>query len=196
MGKSESYHIWLNTAYQLFAEEGPEALNIKSLAKRCGLPRTNFYYHFENKTEIIDKTIELHFETTTVHLNEELNKRLTSFIPDLYEIVYDFKLGFQFAKQLFKNRENARFNEAHKKGIALSADLIIPKFKDYFKMTQPVEDLKDLYFTLVDTWFSRLNFDEYSVNYLCTLALEIWDSIRPLVENDKETVNLSTPLSK
>ena len=52
MKTSELYNKWIETAYALFAEEGPENLSIKALAKQCGLPLTNFYYYFDNKEEL------------------------------------------------------------------------------------------------------------------------------------------------
>jgi AcrR family transcriptional regulator len=94
MHTTESYQKWLQAAYRLFAEKGPENLSIKALAKQCGLPRTNFYYYFENKKELIDKIIESHFQSTTEIFNIELNKRLKSFIPDLYEVLYDANVTF------------------------------------------------------------------------------------------------------
>jgi AcrR family transcriptional regulator len=186
---SDSYNKWIETAYRFFAEEGPEKLSIKALAKQCHLPRTNFYYYFENKEELIDKIIELHFQSTTEIFNIELGKRLKSFIPDLYEVIYDFKPGMQFSKQLFKNRENSRFDIAYRQSVALSADLIVPKFKEYFKINLPDEAVKSLWFTLTDSWFSRLNFNDFSVDSLCALCYEIMDSILPLIE---QSLNLES----
>lgn len=81
MNNSDSYNKWLETAYVLFAEEGPQNFSIKALAKQCELPRTNFYYYFNNKEELIEKVIELHYKSTTEIFNLELEKRLHSFIP-------------------------------------------------------------------------------------------------------------------
>lgn len=185
----ESFNIWLNTAYQLFAEKGPENLTVKELAKQCKLPRTNFYYYFENKEEIIDKIIELHFTTTTEIFNLELEKRFHIYIPDLYVILYDFKLGLQFTKRLFCNRENPKFNHAYKKGVALSADLIAPKFRTFFNINLPNEEVKALWFTVVDAWYARLNFNEYSVESLIDSCYEIMDAIKPLIENNNKLLN-------
>lgn len=185
MRTSESYTKWLETAYVMFAEVGPQHLSIKSLAEQCDLPRTNFYYHFSNKAELIDKLIELHFQTTAELFNTELEKRLHSLIPDLYIISYDFKLGFQFAKQLFLNREEPAYNEAYKHGIALSSDLIVPKFKEFAKIDLPDESVKSIWFTVTDAWFSRVKFDDYSVDYLCALYYEIMDTLTPLIAKTK-----------
>jgi AcrR family transcriptional regulator len=185
MKTSESYTKWLETAYVMFAEIGPQNLSIKSLAEQCGLPRTNFYYYFANKEELIEKIIDLHFETTAELFNTEVEKRLHSFIPDLYIISYDFKLGFQFAKQLFLNRGKPVYNKAYMHGIALSADLIVPKFKEFTKIDLPYESVKSIWFTVTDAWFSRVKFDEFSVDYLCELYYEIMDTLAPLIEKNK-----------
>ncbi len=184
MDNSNSYNKWLEEAYRFFAEHGPENLTIKALSEQCELPRTNFYYYFENKEDLIDKIIDLHFETTAEIFNEELRKRLHIYIPDLYVIVFDFKLGIQFAKQLFKNRDQPKFNDAHKKGVELSADLIIPKFKDFFKIDLRDENVKSLWFTVIDTWYSRLNFNDYSVDSLIASCYDIMDTIKPLIEKN------------
>lgn len=185
MKNSDSYNRWIEAAYLFFAEEGPQNLSIKALAKQCELPRTNFYYYFENKEELIDKIIELHFKTTTDIFNAELENRLHSFIPDLFLIMYEFKLGVQFTKQLFKYREQIEFNEAYMQTVALSADLIVPKFMIFYKIDLPFEEAKSLWFTLTDTWYSRLDFENYTVDSLCELSCKIMDSIIPLIKKNK-----------
>lgn len=185
MKTKESYTIWLETAYKLFAEKGPENLSVKEVAKLCGLPRTNFYYYFENKDDLLDKIIELHFQSTTEIFNSELSKRLNTFIPDLYEVTYDFKIGMQFAKTLFKHRDIPRYNNAYIKGAELSTDIIIPKFKEHFNIDLPDEQAKQLWFTLNDSWFSRLNFNNYTIEYLCELCYEIMNTVLPLIEQSK-----------
>jgi AcrR family transcriptional regulator len=75
MTNSDSYQKWIKSAYVLFAQEGPDNISVKALAKECGLPRTNFYYYFANKQELIEKLIEFHFNSTTEVFNKELEKR-------------------------------------------------------------------------------------------------------------------------
>lgn len=184
MKNSVSYSRWIEAAYIYFAEEGPKNLSIMALAKQCGLPRTNFYYYFENKEDLIDKVIELHFKSTIDIFNAELENRLHSFMPDLYVIMCEFKLGAQFTQQLFKNREQLKFNEAYKETIALSADLVVPKFMAFHKIDLPFEAGKSLWLTLTDTWYSRINFENFTVDSLCELTYEIMDSIIPLIEKN------------
>lgn len=180
MKSSESYKKWINAAYLLFAEEGPLNLSIATLAKQCELPRTNFYYYFDNKEHLIDEVIELHFTSTVEIFNAEVKRRLHCYIPDMYVILIEFKLGIQFTKQLFTNREEALYNEAYKKSIALSADLIVPKFLEFEKLVLPLEEAKQLWYTLNDTWYSRINCNMFTLDPLCESYEELLNSIRPL----------------
>ena len=59
MKKNNSKSKWIESGYFLFAESGPN-ISIKKLAKIAGLPRTNFYYHFKDKEDLIDSIIQLH----------------------------------------------------------------------------------------------------------------------------------------
>lgn len=186
MRSLESYNKWIEIGYRYFAEQGPQNFSIMALAEQCQLPRTNFYYYFDDKEDLIDKLIELHFKTTAELFNKELNKRFHSYIPDLYVILYDFELGLKFTYQLFKNRELPKYNNAHKKGIALSFELILPKFKTFFKLDLPDETIISLWDTLTDSWYSRLNIDDLSVEAMTALCYEIMDTILPLVDKEGE----------
>lgn len=186
MKTAKSYTIWLETAYILFAEKGPEKFSIKEVAKKCGLPRTNFYYYFDSKDDLLDKVIDLHFQTTVEIFNTALITRLNVFIPDLHKVTFDFKIGIEFTKTLFKHRDIPKYNDAYIKGTTLSVDIIVPKFKEYFGITMSDAEAKKLWFTLTDTWYSRLSFDNYTVEYLCELSNEFMDTILPLIEHPKK----------
>ena len=182
MKKSESYKKWIEVAYLYFATEGPDNISVMELAKQCGLPRTNFYYYFENKEELIENVIQFHFKTTTEIFNNELENRLQTFIPDLYVIVHESKLGMQFTKQLFLHREKSSCNDAYMHGVALSADIIVPKFMEFFKVDLPLEKGKLLWYTLTDAWYARLDFNNYTVESLIELCYEVVDSVTPLLD--------------
>ena len=46
MHKSDKTYIkWFEAAYLLFAEKGPSEINVKAVADKGGLVRSNFYYY-------------------------------------------------------------------------------------------------------------------------------------------------------
>ncbi len=177
MNRLELYDKWITTAYQMFAEKGLEGFNVKNIASRGGLTRSSFYYYFENKDDLIDAVIEYYFDVVIRDINITFQERLVSFLPDFYDIVFEFSEAIQFTKQLFRNKESEPYTHAHKQGIALTAEYIVPEFKAYLKIDLETNEVKELWYTLADAWFSRLDFNDYSVQTLTRNGVDIWNSI-------------------
>ena len=51
--------IWLDAAYDLFVNDGIEAVKIMALAKRLNLTRTGFYWHFKDLSALHAAIIEI-----------------------------------------------------------------------------------------------------------------------------------------
>jgi len=49
---------WLEAAYQMLTESGVDAVKILPLAKRVGLARTGFYWHFKDRDALLDAMIQ------------------------------------------------------------------------------------------------------------------------------------------
>ena len=50
--------MWLNAAYDVLTENGVEAVKVMPLAKKLGLTRTGFYWHFENRAALLEAMIQ------------------------------------------------------------------------------------------------------------------------------------------
>ena len=57
---------WLNSAFDTLFEEGIDQVRIERLAKKLKVTKGSFYWHFKNRTELLDALIE--------HWNEEMTK--------------------------------------------------------------------------------------------------------------------------
>lgn len=51
--------VWLNAAYDLFVSDGIEAVKIMALAKKLGLTRTGFYWHFKDLADLHAAIIDI-----------------------------------------------------------------------------------------------------------------------------------------
>jgi AcrR family transcriptional regulator len=167
---------WIEGAYTHFADVGPEQLNIKRIAEITGLPRTNFYYHFSDTEVLLTKLLNFHNDIAK-KFEEELQQELKVFIPDLYRILHPFKTGFRFHWQLFKYRSDIRFGYIYNSLNSSSAGIILPVFRDYYELTVSDSTLRALWKTLTDSWYSRLDFDDFSPESLAELADNIMQSI-------------------
>ncbi len=52
-----SEEIWLNAAHEVLTESGVEAVKVMPLAKRLGLTRTGFYWHFKDRDALLEAMI-------------------------------------------------------------------------------------------------------------------------------------------
>jgi AcrR family transcriptional regulator len=167
---------WLEGAYQHFADEGPEKLNIKKISEITGLPRTNFYYHFPDTEDLISQLLNLHLDISKQY-EKELRKNLHQFIPDLHRILISFKTGIKFHWQLFKYRNDGRFGYVYNSLNSSSAEFILPSFREYYELTVSDPALEALWRTLTDSWYAQLDFDVFTAESLAGLSDGIMQSI-------------------
>ncbi len=57
----DSEDAWLKAAYEALTENGVEAVKIMPLAKRLGMTRTGFYWHFKDRDALLEAMIR-HWE--------------------------------------------------------------------------------------------------------------------------------------
>ncbi|KUJ77998.1 TetR family transcriptional regulator [Ruegeria marisrubri] len=65
-GVTES--AWLNAAYDLLTESGVEAVKVMTLAKKLGVSRTGFYWHFKDREELLEAMVRRWEEKNTGNL--------------------------------------------------------------------------------------------------------------------------------
>ncbi len=63
-----SEEAWLTAAYEVLTQSGIEAVKIMPLAKRLGLTRTGFYWHFKGRDALLEAMIKRWEEKNTGNL--------------------------------------------------------------------------------------------------------------------------------
>ena len=142
-----------------------------SLSEACGLSRSNFYYHFPDKEYLIDQLLKMHLESSENYKND-LKENLHTFLPDIHKIVVSYKLGIKFHWQLFRNRHTLKYNHIYLTLNNTTGEFIIPKFENYYKLNASAPVVKSLWDTLTDSWYSRIDFDSFTVDTLCAISEE------------------------
>ncbi len=175
--KEKSIDKWLNAAYELFAEVGPEAMNVKALSEACDLPRTNFYYHFVDMDDLIERLLHDHLEREGKKMRLEFEQHFDRFIPDLYDIIANNKQIIRFHWQLFRHRDDFRFNQAFLFWRKKNSEIIIPKIMEYYKLDLPIMLMQSIWDTVNDAWFSQLDFNKFSSAELSKSADETMRSV-------------------
>ncbi|HDO26636.1 MAG TPA: TetR/AcrR family transcriptional regulator [Bacteroidetes bacterium] len=174
--KTDSKQKWLEIGYDLFGDYGPDGLNIKLISEKAGLPRTNFYYHFADKDDLIEQLLYMHSRMSE-DFNTVLKKQLQVFIPDMYKLSEPYVKGFKFHRQLFLNRSDPRFNLVYVSVNISSNPIVLPKIIEYYKLNVPYSVIESLWTTVTDTWYSRFDVNKFEAAYLCGLTEEIMKTV-------------------
>jgi AcrR family transcriptional regulator len=72
MTMSDARSQLLDAAAPLFAERGYEAVSMRDIARVLGFTQANLYYHFKDKADLIQATLEKVFEDRSVALDASL----------------------------------------------------------------------------------------------------------------------------
>ncbi|MDK3075340.1 TetR/AcrR family transcriptional regulator [Sedimentitalea sp. JM2-8] len=80
-----SEDVWLKAAYDVLTESGVEAVKIMPLAKRLGLTRTGFYWHFKDREALLEAMIR-HWEDKNTG---NLVARCEAYADDICEAVFN-----------------------------------------------------------------------------------------------------------
>lgn len=51
-------HAWIRAAIAALAEHGADSLKVEVLAKRCGVTKGSFYWHFKNRRDLIEAMLD------------------------------------------------------------------------------------------------------------------------------------------
>jgi AcrR family transcriptional regulator len=63
---------WLQKALEIFVEEGIGSIRITRLANELGVTRGSFYWHFENREDLIDSLVTYWKDKNTVAITESV----------------------------------------------------------------------------------------------------------------------------
>lgn len=55
---NDSEAAWLDAAYDMLTENGVDAVKVMPLAKRLGVSRTGFYWHFKDRDALLDAMVQ------------------------------------------------------------------------------------------------------------------------------------------
>ncbi|MEJ2004186.1 MAG: TetR/AcrR family transcriptional regulator [Cyclobacteriaceae bacterium] len=181
---------WLEEGYKQFAFHGPEQLSINNISKEVGASRASFYYHFGDMDVFKEELLQMHWRICEdFHRDAQLKCR--KLIPDLYNELAKHPIPLQFHLHLFHNRHIPDFNylfirtfESGAKSFALKL------FKSYFDLKLSEAEIYNLWLTLGEAWYSRLDPNDLSAKTLCRHGEEIMRTVRNFINSELfETIN-------
>ncbi|MEA1898269.1 MAG: hypothetical protein U9N53_11485 [Bacteroidota bacterium] len=157
----EARRDYLLALHNNFAEKGPKALESEAGRK--------------DYDQLLHQLLELHFEKIEIFClacDEHCQK-----YPDLHLLLTKFPAGLKFHKQLFLNRTKPLYNLAFQKGISIIKQKTETLFSEYYELKFYPQESGEIWTTLVDAWFSRLDVNDLTAKSIHRMTDEIMNII-------------------
>ena len=184
MKKSESKQIWIEKGYEHFALFGPENLSVNKLSKEISSSRASFYHHFGDIEVFIEELLDMHWKIHQQFFSVGALECKKLF-PDLYLLLEQNPIPLQFSKQLFLNRNKPAYNYLFAKTYSVGAKIFVLKlFSKQFDLHYNDEDTYNLWLTVGESWYSRLDTNNLSAEKMQQLAEEIMNSVLKFISSD------------
>jgi len=176
--------LWIEKGYEHFALYGPGNLSINKLSKEIGSVRASFYHHFGDIEIFIEKLLDMHWQISQQFCSAGALE-CKKFFPDLYLLLEQYPITLKFSIQLFLNRNNPAYNYLFMKAYNASARAFILKLiSEQFGLHHNDEDIYNLWLTVGESWYSRLNPDNLSAVKMQQLAEEIINPVLKFMSSD------------
>lgn len=175
--KKATKQEWLELGYKQFAEVGPDQMSIKRLSKDLGASRASFYNYFGDLDLFIDELLTMHWKIA-VNFSREGKATCSQLFPDLYDALAKYPVPLQFNIQLFRHRHVPAYNFLFIKTYEDSARAFLIKlFAREFNLSRPESEVFNLWLTVGEAWYSRLNSADLSSSTLQMHAREILNAV-------------------
>ncbi|WP_167617746.1 TetR/AcrR family transcriptional regulator [Maribellus sediminis] len=186
MGKEK----WLETGYRHFAMYGPNNFSINKISLEIESSRASFYHHFGESDIFLDELLTMHWGIidTFIAAGKVECKNL---LPDLYNLLAKYPIPLQFNLQLFHNRNKPDFNFIFIKSYAAIAKAFaLQLFADALDLNPSYPGVFDLWVTVGEAWYSRLDPNDLSASTMQEHAREILQTVTRL-KNSKLYLSLN-----
>lgn len=175
--------LWIEKGYEHFALHGPEHLSINKISKEIESSRACFYHYFGDIDVFIDELLHLHEE-----ISQEFNligkRECKRLLPDLYISLEKLPIPLKFCRQLFINRSKPIYNDSFIKAYKDSSNTFALKlFTQQYGLKNNDEAL-NLWTTVGDSWYSRLDINDLSAKKMQEIAEEVLSSVFKFVSSE------------
>lgn len=122
---------WIETAYIIFSQEGPNGLKVEPLAKEVGKNKSSFYHHFADMEGFTEVLLAYHLEQAHIVAEKEAECKG---VEELITVLVEHKIDLLFNRQLRIHREVTAFETCFTKVNAFAIHAIIPVWSNILRL--------------------------------------------------------------
>ena len=175
---------WIEKGYEHFALYGPDNISINAISKEIGSPRASFYHHFSDMEVFINLLLETNLDVNKIFI-EEGKECCDRLLPDYFQLLERFPMALRFQRQLFINRHIPIFGYMFSKiQSRVSKELTLDLFVREFDLNHKHEDMAELFLTLSESWYTRINPEKLDAIEMQRIAEEVMNTIIKFITSD------------
>ena len=179
MKQQPTKQIWIEKGYELFALYGPSHLSINKISKELVLSRASFYHHFGDIDCFIEEVLNFHIQMAST-FDAKCKTDCHHFFPDLYVLLSAAKIPLCFSRQIFINRHIPIYNQTFMSVFTASSDAFaLALFAEQFNLALHEQKTFDLWLTVCESWYSRIDPKDFSSETLQRQGKEVLASVLP-----------------
>ena len=167
---------WIDCGYELFAEEGPEGIQIERLARIVKLNKSGFYHYFCDH-EIFLITLFNHHRDQARQMALQI-KQCKLLDPDYFRVVVKFKLFMLFQGKLITRKDNLLYNEVLQETMEITTAPLLPLWRRTFFLPDNHEVVLS-HFSLFDNAFhAQVNINNVTYEFLHQMKTDNMNMMR------------------
>lgn len=158
---------WVETGYALFAESGPEGIQVEKMARILKANKSGFYHYFGDKEIFFSDLAEYHDQMGRKFAKEV--EALTSFEPGYIDLLLKYKTQLFVQMQMKKHKEIVAFRETFLKVKKRNDKVQNALWSNYLGIPEYPELALELFDIARDMIFTRIYINELSHESLLQL---------------------------
>jgi AcrR family transcriptional regulator len=158
---------WVETGYVLFAESGPEGIQVEKMARILKANKSGFYHYFGDKEIFFSELAEYHDQMGKKFAKEV--EALKNFEPGYIDLLLKYKIQLFAQMQMKKHKEIVAFREAFIKVKKRNEKAQNPLWSNYLGIPEQPEIALEMFDIARDMIFTRTYMNELSHQSLLDL---------------------------
>lgn len=161
---------WIESAYRLFAFEGPGGLKVERLSKVVGKNKSSFYHLFSDLEVFTERLLAFHVDRAKIVSDKEAT---ANHERELVAVMVEHKIDLLFNRQLRIHREHSAYEKCFNQTNKLSIPAVLPVWKKIIGLPEStslaqmvlVLSLENFYLQITDETLNEV----WLKNYFATI---------------------------
>jgi AcrR family transcriptional regulator len=172
---------WIDAGYEIFSQQGPDALKIEQIARKVGISKSSFYHHFADIDIFREKLLEFHLHRAL--LIAEKAKLCKAVEPDLLLMFIEMKQDLLFNRQLRIHRSNMAFQLSFERAHTVVQDEFIGIWAAMLDLKDQPRIAQNILNVATDLFYQRLTNDNLTYDWFVTFIEEIKVFLKDVIKS-------------